>query len=217
MRSSTQAKHVQRHRRRHHVGRRRAASSSTSIRRRSSSTSSSSAMPSGPRTRVLMPVHLYGKPTPMAEIVALAEAHGLFVIEDAAQAIGARIEGQVGGDVRPLRLLQLPCRARTSRRPAMAERWWARNAELDEALRRQRELGPRWDRTITSSSASTPSSTRCKRGSSPGNCPASSNGTTIARKAAGWYRERLAGLPLSFQARAEEETHVYHLFQVRTR
>src|SRR5256885_10984777 len=44
----------------------------------------------GPRTRVLMPVHLYGKPTPMAEIVALAEAHGLFVIEDAAQAIGAR-------------------------------------------------------------------------------------------------------------------------------
>jgi len=36
-------------------------------------------------------------------------------------------------------------------------------------------------------------------------------------QAAGWYRERLAGLPLSFQARAEEETHVYHLFQVRTR
>src|SRR6267378_726667 len=48
----------------------------------------------GPRTRVLMPVHLYGKPTPMAEIVALAESRGLFVIEDAAQAIGARTEGQ---------------------------------------------------------------------------------------------------------------------------
>src|SRR2546430_6020899 len=47
----------------------------------------------GPRTRVLMPVHLYGKPTPMAEIVALAESRGLFVVEDAAQAIGARTQG----------------------------------------------------------------------------------------------------------------------------
>jgi dTDP-4-amino-4,6-dideoxygalactose transaminase len=37
------------------------------------------------------------------------------------------------------------------------------------------------------------------------------------RRAAGWYRERLAGLPLGFQARSEDETHVYHLFQVRTR
>src|SRR5207237_3434401 len=54
----------------------------------------------GPRTRVLMPVHLYGKPTPMAEIVALAEAHGLFVIADAAQAIGSRIEGQTVGTFR---------------------------------------------------------------------------------------------------------------------
>src|SRR5207248_1852219 len=47
----------------------------------------------GPRARVIMPVHLYGKPTPMAELVALAEERGLFVVEDAAQAIGARIEG----------------------------------------------------------------------------------------------------------------------------
>src|SRR5439155_1046314 len=36
------------------------------------------------------------------------------------------------------------------------------------------------------------------------------------RKVAGWYRERLAGLPLGFQARTEGETHIYHLFQVRT-
>ena len=36
------------------------------------------------------------------------------------------------------------------------------------------------------------------------------------RRAARWYRERLSGLPLTFQAQGDAETHVYHLFQVRT-
>src|SRR5437660_12205649 len=42
----------------------------------------------GPRTRVLMPVHLYGKPTPMDETVALAEPPPCVFLEAAAQAIG---------------------------------------------------------------------------------------------------------------------------------
>lgn len=42
-----------------------------------------------PRTRAMIPVHLYGCPAPIDEIVALGLAHDLFVIEDAAQAHGA--------------------------------------------------------------------------------------------------------------------------------
>jgi dTDP-4-amino-4,6-dideoxygalactose transaminase len=42
------------------------------------------------RTRALMPVHLYGQIAPMEELDALAKAHGLMIIEDAAQAQGAR-------------------------------------------------------------------------------------------------------------------------------
>lgn len=43
-----------------------------------------------PRTRALLPVHLYGEAAPMAALRRLAEVHGLHLIEDAAQAIGAR-------------------------------------------------------------------------------------------------------------------------------
>ncbi len=42
-----------------------------------------------PRTKAIMPVHLYGAPVPSARLRALAEAEGLFLLEDAAQAHGA--------------------------------------------------------------------------------------------------------------------------------
>jgi dTDP-4-amino-4,6-dideoxygalactose transaminase len=50
------------------------------------------------RTRVIMPVHLYGQAADMGRIMALAARHGLHVIEDSAQAHGAAFEGRpVGG------------------------------------------------------------------------------------------------------------------------
>lgn len=50
-----------------------------------------------PRTRAIIPVHLYGTPSSMSDIVSIARRHDLAIVEDCAQSVGATIDGKMTG------------------------------------------------------------------------------------------------------------------------
>jgi perosamine synthetase len=52
-----------------------------------------------PRTRVIMPVHIYGHPVDMDPLLAIARKHGLMVVEDAAEVHGAEYKGRKCGSL----------------------------------------------------------------------------------------------------------------------
>ena len=166
------------------------------------------------RTRAIIPVHLYGKPTPMERLLRIARGAELSVIEDAAQAHGARWKGRCVGCFGRLGCFSFhPSKNLAAAGDAGAV--VTDEQDLAFALSCHRALGqtsqndhvlPGLNTKLDSIQAAVLlwKLDKLEEWNAQRVCVAK------------WYRERLAGLPVSFQSTSPEEIHVYHLFQVRT-
>ncbi|RZK32608.1 MAG: DegT/DnrJ/EryC1/StrS family aminotransferase [Hymenobacter sp.] len=168
-----------------------------------------------PRTKGIMPVHLYGQACAMGPIMEVAKRHGLWVVEDNAQAQGAAWQGGLTGTFgaangtsfypgKNLGALgdagavttndaALDTKIRTLRNYGSQQKYYNEiigyNSRLDElqasVLRVKLEHLPTW--------------------------------TAQRQQVAAWYDQHLAGLgDLLLPTVAEGATHVYHLYVVRT-
>jgi perosamine synthetase len=93
----------------------------------------------GPRTRAILPIDQLGLPCEIDRIVALAERHGLLVIDDAACAVGSRFRGRPVGSLAPVTIFSLHARkVVTTGEGGMIV---TNDGELAARLRRQRHQG----------------------------------------------------------------------------
>ncbi len=166
------------------------------------------------RTRVLLPVHLYGKPTPMAPLLDLAARHGLAIAEDAAQAVGARRDGVHAGTVGSIGCFSFhPSKNLAAAGDAGAV--VTSSPELARAIRLRRELGQaKQNEHVVVGFNSKLDALQARILSFK--LPHVERWSLARRAIAEHYRARLHDLPLTFQRSDPDETHAYHLFVVRT-
>lgn len=167
-----------------------------------------------PRTRALIPVHLYGKPTPMSTLLTIAARHALWVIEDAAQAHGARVCGRRVGSFGIAGCFSF----HPSKNLAAAGDGGA-IVTSDEAVAASigeiRSLGQRGQNNHVRPGFNS-------KLDAVQACILHAKLAYLDRwnaerqRVARSYRERLADLPLTFQPESACQDHVYHLFQIRT-
>jgi len=166
------------------------------------------------QTQVLLPVHLYGKPTPMQDLVRESERRGICLVEDAAQAHGARLNGQRMGTFGTLGCFSF----HPSKNLAAAGDGGAiatSRADMIERLSQLRSLGQAGQNNHLDVSYNTKlDSIQAKV--LAWKLPSLDRWNEQRRKVAHQYRERLSDLPLKFQSWAAGEEHVFHLFAIRT-
>ena len=168
-----------------------------------------------PRTRAIVPVHLYGHAAAIDRIAELGRAHGVAVVEDAAQAIGATYAGRplgAWGDAACLSFYP------TKNLGACGDAGMilTNRSDLAERLRRLRHHGDggRYRHLELGYSSRLDDLQAALLRVKLGRLEA---WTAARRRIAARYHDALAGLPLTLPIEREPARHVYHLYTIRHR
>ncbi|HVH01072.1 MAG TPA: DegT/DnrJ/EryC1/StrS family aminotransferase [Miltoncostaeaceae bacterium] len=166
----------------------------------------------GPATKAILPVHIFGHPADMAAIRALAEAHGLAVVEDAAQAFGAATaEGEVGtfGDAATFSFFP------TKNFPGMGDGGMVvcRDDELAERVRRLRFHGSA-DKVVFDEVGYNSRLDDLQAAIIRVFYPHLDDWNARRAQAAAWYAEEGLG-DMALPGVAPGARHIYHLFMAR--
>ncbi len=171
------------------------------------------ALASERRARAVIPVHLYGCPADMVAIAAIAAQHSLHVIEDCAQAHGARLEGrQVGtwGDIAAFSFYPTKNLGALGDGGAVV----TNDAELAQRLRDLRMYG--WRERYISESAGMNSRLDDLQAAILRVKLRHLNAANARRQQiAELYHQALGDLPVVLPPRSTDVQHVYHQFVIR--
>ena len=166
------------------------------------------------KTKAIIPVHLYGHPAPMAEIMTFARANNLFVIEDCAQAHGAQINGRKVGSFGDLACFSF---YPTKNLSALGDAGGivSSNSELLNRCRTLSQYG--WQERFVSSSAGWNSRMDEVQAAVLRIKLAHLEDTTEARRTlASIYHEGLAEAPVGLPVTEEQCRHVFHLYVIKS-
>ena len=167
-----------------------------------------------PRTRAVVPVHLYGAPADMDAVLAVAHAHGLLIVEDCAQAHGARYRGRMVGALGDAAAFSFyPTKnlgalgdggAVATNRPEVAER-----------LRLLRQYGWR-ERYVSDVTGTNSRLDELQAAILRVRLRHLDAENTARRRLAARYDAALAGLPITLPTARADDRAVYHLYVIRT-
>jgi dTDP-4-amino-4,6-dideoxygalactose transaminase len=164
------------------------------------------------KTKAVIPVHLYGQPADMDAIMEIAREHGLFVIEDCAQATGATYKGKRVGSIGNAGCFSF---YPTKNLGAIGDGGMVvtGDANLAGRIRRLRQYG--WDESRATDGPGL-NSRLDEIQAAILNVKLKSLDEDNARRRgiAQLYNEGLAGLPIVIPKEHPDTTHVYHLYVI---
>ncbi len=166
------------------------------------------------RTRAIIPVHLYGAPADVDAVLTVARAHHLLVIEDCAQAHGARYRGQrVGtlGDAAAFSFYPTKNLGALGDGGAVA----TNRPEVAERLRLLRQYGWR-ERYVSDVAGYNSRLDELQAAILRVRLRHLDAENAARRRLAARYDAALAGLPITLSAARPDDTPVYHLYVIRS-